>query len=401
MKRDALKPYERGLLSGLTPNVVTLGVVSFLADVSSEMLYPLIPIFLTTVLGAPMAAVGFIEGAAEATASFLKALSGRISDLTGRRRPFVFAGYGISSLAKPVIALAIGWPLVLVARVADRFGKGLRVAPRDALIADSVGADSRGKAFGWHRAMDTMGAVLGPLVALALVAHFDGNLRPVFLLAFIPGALGALAVLVVSERRHEPRPAAASSISYARLPVAFRKYLIAWGVFAIANSSDVFLILKAKQVGFSTSAVILAYTLYNLTYAGASPILGGLSDKLGRKSALIGGLCVFALVYLGFAFAAEGWHVWALFAIYGLYMAATDGVGKAFAVDLVPQEIRAGALGLLGTVTGVATLIASSAAGALWSAVGSWAAFAYGAGGALAGAALLTRIRVEKSLHVA
>ncbi len=386
------KTYSRGPLRGLNSNVVKLGIVSFFADVSSEMLYPLIPIFLTAVLGAPMAIVGVIEGAAEATASLLKTVSGRISDVTGRRRPFVLAGYGISALAKPLIAIAAGWPLVLVARVADRFGKGLRVSPRDALVADSVTPEFRGRAFGWHRAMDTAGAVLGPLIALALLSLLHEDLRVIFLISFIPGILGAATVLTVRERRRPPQESQSVTISFGRMPRPFRSYLRAWGIFAIANSSDVFLILKAKQVGFTTSTVVLAYVFYNFIYAAASPFLGHLSDKVGRKEVLAGGLFVFAAVYAGFAISVAGWHIWALFGVYGLYTAATDGVGKAFAVDLVPEEIRASALGLLGTVSGIAALVASSVAGALWSGIGSWAAFAYGAAGALIGALFLLQI---------
>ncbi len=391
------RTYRRGPLKGLTPNVARLGVVSFLADVSSEMLYPITPIFLTAVLGAPVAAVGLIEGVAEATSSLLKAFAGKLSDMSGRRRPFVFAGYLISAAAKPLIALAAGWGLVLSARVADRFGKGLRTSPRDALLADSIDPSLRGRAFGWHRAMDTLGAVLGPLIALLFIAWLQDDLRSVFLIAAIPGVLGALTVLFVRERRRPPATAAQTSIAWRSLPVPFRRYLIAWGAFSIANSSDVFLILKAKEVGFATTTVVLAYAFYNLVYALASPVLGHLSDGIGRRRILSGGLLVFAAVYAGFAMASEAWQVWALFAAYGLYTAATDGVGKALAVDLVPDAIRAGAIGLLATVTGIAALIASSAAGMLWSLVGPWAAFGFGAFGALAGAALLARVRASEA----
>lgn len=381
---------------GLTPNVIRLGLVSFFADISSEMLYPLTPLLLTLVLGAPVYAVGLIEGAAEATASLMRTVAGRLSDLSGRRRPYVFAGYAVSALAKPLIAVATGWPAVLVARVADRFGKGLRTSPRDALLADSIEPAYRGQAFGWHRAMDTLGAVLGPLLSIGLLALFNNDLRKIFLVAFIPGLIGALLVLTVRERKHEahqPPP----SIGLAALPPAFRSYLIAWGVFALANSSDVFLILRAKNLGFSFTLVVLIYTFYNLVYALSSPVLGHMSDIWGRKRVLIGGLTIFALVYLGFAFAHQHWQIWALFAVYGLYTAATDGVGKALAVDLVPSSIRASAIGLLGTVTGLATLVASTAAGALWYTVGPWAAFVYGALGAVLGSLLLTRVRVVKT----
>ena len=402
----------------LTPNVLRLGVVSFFADVSSEMLYPLMPLFLTVVLGAPVAVVGLIEGAAEATASLLKTVSGRIADKTGRRIELVFGGYALSAVAKPLIALAHVWPLVLVARLLDRTGKGFRGSPRDAILADSIAPELCGAAFGWHRAMDTMGAVVGPLLALGLLAVLHGNLRNVIGLAAIPGVIGALLVLtVVDPNRRKSRAAAGADtaafgasaaaggsaapdatadaaarvherLRLSTLPHRFKLYLGAWLPFVLTNSSDVFIILRAKQMGFSTTAVVLVYTLYNLVYAAASVPLGHLSDRIGRRRVLVGGMLVFAVVYAGFSAARETWQIVALFAAYGVYIAATDGVGKAFAVDLVPRDLRATSIGLLGTVTGVATLLASATAGVLWDTVGVWAPFALGAVGALASAAL-------------
>lgn len=388
---------QRGPLRGLHPNVVRLGLVSFFADVASEMLYPLTPIFLSSVLGAPASVIGLIEGIAEATASLLKVVAGRWSDRSGRRRPFLLFGYTLSALSKPLLALATGWPMVLGARVADRFGKGMRSSPRDALLADSVAPDMRGRAFGWHRAMDTMGAVVGPLLALLLISMTNDNLRLIFILAVIPGLLGAFLVLFVKEQRRAPSPAQAPKAAWASLPRPFRLYLLAWGIFALANSSDVFLILRAQSIGFTPTLVVLSYALYNVTYAGASPFLGQLSDRLGRKWVLVGGLLVFAAVYLGFAFIGFSWEVWLLFAVYGFYVAATDGVGKALAVDLVPAEIRGGALGLLGTVSGLATLVASTLAGYLWSAVGPWATFVYGAAGALVCSVLIAALPISST----
>lgn len=389
-------PYQSGIFKNLTPNVVRMGLVSLFADISSEMLYPLTPIFLTVVLGAPVAAVGFIEGVAESIASLLKTVSGRMSDKSGHRRPYITWGYALAAIAKPLIGIAHGWPLVLGARSLDRFGKGLRTSPRDALLADSIDPQYRGLAFGWHRALDTAGAVIGPIVAILLLAVMHGKLRPVFAIAFIPGIIGAALTLSVRERRHavnhEPTP-----FRYSALPSAMRNYLIAWGVFSIANSSDVFIILKAKQVGFSNTAVILLYVVYNIVYAVASPSLGQLSDRFGRKKVLVGGLLVFSAVYLGFALNKADWMMWPLFAVYGLYIAATDGVGKALAVDLVSPEIRATAIGILGTVTGVTTLIASSVAGVLWSFVGPWAAFAYGAIGGAVGALLIAGLNTSRA----
>ena len=374
---------RRGRLAGLTPEVVRLGLVSFFADVSSEMLYPITPIFLSSVLHAPVEAIGFIEGVAEAVASILRSAFGQISDRTGRRRPFVLGGYTISALAKPIIALAHTWPIVLVARVGDRLGKGMRTAPRDALLADYTTADVRARAFGWHRAMDSAGAVVGPLVALGLIAATNHDLRLVILLTAIPGLIGAALVLTVRDT-HRPVQAGGDTPRRMRsLPRPFFAYLAAWAPFALANSSDVFLILRAKQLGYSTTMTVLLYTAYNVVYSVASPVFGGLADRFGRKRILSAGLTVFAAVYAGFALVRHPVGLWPLFAVYGLYIAATDGVGKAYAVELVPADVRATAVGMLGTVTGVATLVASSVGGVLWTVVGPWATFAFGATGAV------------------
>ena len=387
------RPPKRGFFAGLSPEVVRLGLVSFFADVSSEMLYPITPIFLASVLHAPVEAIGLIEGIAEAVASLFKSVFGHISDRTGKRKPFVLAGYTIAALSKPLIAVAQTWPLVLVARTADRFGKGMRTSPRDALLADYTKPQERARAFGWHRAMDSAGAVVGPLLALLLISATNSNLRLVIALTVIPGLIGAVLVLTVRESRVAGKRAAAGErpapIPMRQMPRPFLTYLVAWAPFALANSSDIFLILRAKQLGYSTTLTILLYTTYNLVYMLSSPVFGHLADWLGRRRVLIGGLGVFALVYLGFAAVrVPGW-LWMLFAVYGLYIAATDGVGKAYAIELVPASVRATAVGLLGTVTGVATLVASTAAGVLWQQVGPWAAFAFGAAGALVAATVL------------
>jgi MFS family permease len=385
--------------TGLSPTVIRLGWVSFLADVSSEMLYPIVPIFLTTVLGAPVSVVGLIEGVAEAVASLLKSYFGALSDALGRRKPFVFSGYIFSALSKPLIAVAGGWPLVLVARSLDRLGKGMRTAPRDALLADSVPPESLGRAFGWHRGMDTMGAVVGPLIALWMLASFHGSLRWAFVAAVVPGLAGALLVLTVAENapaRDGGHPLAKSSSTSAPLPASFLMYMFGWGLFSIANSSDMFLLLRSKEVGFSNTGTVSLYVLYNIIYAAASPYLGSLADRIGRKHVVVGGLGVFAAVYAGFALASKSWHMWTLYAVYGLYVAATDGAGKALAADLVPRESRGRALGILGTVTGLASLAASVVAGQLWSRVGSWAAFTFGAAGALLGGIVIAATVLEK-----
>ena len=384
-----------GLLEGLPPNVFRLGLVSFFADVSSEMLYPLIPIFLTTVLGAPVAVVGLIEGLAEGTASVLKSVSGWWSDRVRRRKPLIFGGYALSAVSKPLLGIALGWPFALVARVLDRVGKGVRDAPRDSVLADSIDQRYRGKAFGWHRGMDSLGAVVGPLIALALLAALHGDIRSILLLAFVPGVAGALLVLLVRDKARVPRTSEPPALRL--LPGAFRSYVAVWGLFALTNSSDVFLILRARSLGFSTLTVVLAYTVYNLVYALASPVLGGLSDRVGRRRILRLGLLVFAAVYVGFAFARQGWMIWVLFAVYGVYIAATDGVGKALAVDLVPDTVRGTAVGVFGTVSGVAAVLASIVAGLLWDKVGPAAPFVYGAAGAVLAAALLVIVRAPRA----
>jgi len=359
------------------------------------MLYPITPIFLATVLHAPIEVIGVIEGLAEAAASLMRTVFGRISDRTGRRRPFVVAGYTLAALSKPLIALAQTWPLVLVARVSDRFGKGMRTPPRDALLADYTPVAERGRAFGWHRAMDSAGAVAGPLIALALVAWTQGNLRLVIALTAVPGLLGAALVLTVREVRGSRAGGAAAENTAAAprmrdLPRPFLAYLLAWAPFALANSSDVFLILRAKDLGYSTTLTVLLYTTYNVVYSVTSPLFGGLSDRLGPRRVLVWGLVVFAVVYAGFALMPTHWLLWPLFALYGLYIAATDGVGKVYAISLVHKGARATSVGMLGTVTGVATLVASSVAGVLWATVGPWAAFAFGAAGAVISAVALT-----------
>jgi MFS family permease len=381
--------------------VLLLGVTSFFADVSSEMVYPFVPIFLTTVLGAPVGAVGFIEGLAEATASLLKIFSGWWSDRIRRRLPLVVAGYGLAAVAKLLLAVAAAWPMVLGARFVDRFGKGMRGSPRDALIADATTPEQRGQAFGVHRALDTAGAVTGPLLALALAAVLSNDLRWVFALAAIPGLLSVATLALVKERRPEARPATAQPpiFSWRALDGRLQMFFLASLVFAIGNSSDVFLILRAQNLGLSTVEVVLAYVGYNFVYMGASVPAGIVSDRLGRRNVFVLGLLIFALVYLGFAFTNESALIWVLFAVYGLYMALTDGVGKAIITDLALPASRATALGTWGTLTGVATLLASTLAGQLWDLGGPALPFLLGAAMALAGAAIAVA-GLPKGRHV-
>lgn len=385
---------DGGLSAGVPRTVVLLGVVSFFADIAGEMVYPFVPLFLTSVLGAPVAVVGLIEGVAESAASLLRVASGWWSDRVGRRIPLIVGGYGLAAVAKVLLAVAVGWPMVLAARFIDRVGKGIRGSPRDALIADATPAADRGRAFGLHRSLDTAGAVIGPLLALLLAALVGGRLRLVFAIAAVPGFLSLLPLSAVKEPAR-PVPAdraGAPPFSFRGLDRRLRLFLAASLVFALGNSSDVFLILRARGLGLSTTAVVLAYALYNLVYLGASLPAGIVSDRVGRRNVVAVGLLIFALVYGGFALVDRPAFVWPLFAVYGLYIALTDGVGKALTVDLAPAGARATALGTYGLVTGLAALIASVAAGQLWDRVGTWAPFLLGAGAALAAAVMMLAV---------
>lgn len=393
MATDVVK-VEDNKDKALNPTVIKLGVVSFFADVASEMLYPVTPIFLTTVLGASMASLGLIEGIAEAIASLLKTYSGSWSDSISRRKPFILVGYFLGAISKPFIGFSQSWLHVLGARALDRTGKGLRSAPRDALIADSVSFANRGAAFGWHRGMDTFGAAVGPLLAIGLLSLNSNQLRPLYYWALIPGLLSVLIIFSIKEPQHkvESRKWENPLKAWAGFNQDFKKYVCAWGVFSLTNSSDVFLLMKAKSSGLSTQSVILLFCGYNLIYSLSSPYLGKLSDQVGRKKILIGGLIVFSLVYLGFGVANESWHYSVLFLIYGLYMAATEGVGKALAVDLSPSSLKATGIGILGTVTGVCTIFASVVAGLIWDYSGSSWPFIYGAVGAVLAIFMILKI---------
>lgn len=387
---DRLAAPDEPLIAGVPRNVFLLGVVSCFADVSGEMIYPLIPLFLTGVLGAPVAIVGLVEGIAESTASLVKIFSGWWSDRTRKRKPLVVGGYGLAALGKLFLAVAFVWPVVLLGRFVDRFGKGMRGSPRDALIADSAPENARGRAFGFHRSIDTLGAVVGPLLGLLLVALLNDRLRLVFTIAIIPGLLSVAALALV----REPLPKAAKKTTLPKITLAgldprFRLFLLASLIFALGNSSDVFLILRAKQLGLSTTAVVLAYVLYNFVYMGAALPAGIRSDTGSRRGVLVIGLLVYAGVYAGFALVTRSLFVWPLFAIYGIYIALTDGVTKALITDLVPAGRRATAIGTYGTLTGIAALVASLVAGVLWDRVSTAAPFVLGAVSALIGALLL------------
>jgi MFS family permease len=330
-----------------------------------------------------------IEGVAEGTSSFLRLLSGRLSDRLGRRREIVIAGYALSGAAKPLLAIAGTWGTVLAARFVDRFGKGLRTPPRDALIADSSPAATRGRAFGFHRTADTAGAVVGPLLAIPLLAATHQQLRLLFLFSVIPAAFGLAALVLVQDRTTPPRPGATALPSFGDLDAPLRRYILALLVFALGNSSDAFIILKARQVGLSLVGVIVAYAAYNAVYSVVALPAGIVSDRLGRRRIVIAGFMFFAAVYTGFGLARVAWQLWVLLPIYGLYIGMADGATRAYAADLAAPARRGTVLGWVHTVNGAGAVIAGVVAGALWSWIGPAAAFGYGAAAAAIAALLL------------
>ena len=369
-------------------NVVALGAVSFLTDVATEMTYPLIPVFLATVLGASATYVGTIEGAAETTAALLKFASGWWSDRVARRKPLVLAGYALASVVRPLIGLAQSAAQVLGIRVSDRVGKGIRTSPRDALIADSVDPAIRGRAFGFHNAADNLGAVLGPLIAFAFLRWEGLPLRTVFLLTAIPGALAVLTL--VFGVREVPRTAPPKREGDAGLKASlggrFWAYLCVLLLFTLGNSTDAFLLLRAGQLGVATSLIPILWALLNLVKAVSNTPGGILSDRIGRKPLIAAGWLVYAAVYFLFGRASQTWQAWALFAVYGVYFGLTEGVEKALVADLVPKNRRGAAFGWYNLAIGIGALPASLLFGALWDRWGSATAFNFGALLALAAA---------------
>jgi MFS family permease len=375
--------YTAIMLKKIPGSVYILGAVSFFNDVASEMLYPVMPIFLTQVLGAPVAVVGLIEGVAEGSAAVFKTIFGRWSDRLGRRRPFVFSGYSASALSKVIIAFSNLWGIVFAGRVIDKFGKGLRTGARDALLLDASNEKNRGLVFGVHRTMDSAGAVVGPLIALLLLQLFNNNIRTILYIAVIPSLLGVLLVSFVREIKkpaEKVRAAPLPQLSFKTLPRELKIFLIAYGLFAFGNSSDSFLILRSKNLGLSLSLVVLAYVVYNVVYSLGSTPAGILSDKIGPKRVFIVGLIIYVLVYAGFAFNKSTAGIWVLFAVYGLYIALTDGVSKALVGQYISQKEAGGIYGLFQTITGIGILLASVIGGILWTVIGPWATFAFGAG---------------------
>lgn len=360
--------------------VFVLGLVSFFNDLASEMVYPIVPIFLTTVLHTSIPLVGLIEGIAESVASITKYIFGTYSDFLQRRKIFVTLGYSFGAVSKLLIGLAYGWPFVLFARFIDRFGKGLRTAPRDSLLLENATTNNKGLIFGFHRAFDSMGAVVGPLVALLVLYLLKDNLRLTFFIAFIPGVIAVLLLaLLVKEKRvvHEEKKEFIK-IQWHLLQSKLKVFLLISFIFSLGNSSDAFLLLKAKNLGFSTTLVVLAYVLYNISQTVFATPAGHLSDKLGARNVFSGGLLVFAIVYLFFGLTKQPYWLWFLFPIYGIYIAATDGVSKAYISEFISKKESGTFFGAYYALTAIGTLFASIIGGLLWGTVGPSATFFYG-----------------------
>jgi len=394
---------------GLNPNIFFLGIVSLLTDVSSEMIFTLVPLFLSNVLGATATVIGLVGGLSESIDAILRIFSGWFSDRIGKRKSLALTGYSISTIAKPFMYLAANWGAVLAIKFSDRVGKGIRTSPRDALVADSVSARERGKGFGLHRAMDTSGAVLGLIIAAVIIYSIQGGgleldlktYRWLVLVGVVPAVLAVLVLLIfVREKGSKPSPGTNSPQRLTRnslragFDTRFKVFLAIMAVFTLGNSSDFFVILRAQNLEVPLIQVVSMLVLLNITYAAISLPAGILSDRLGRRRVITLGWFIYALVYLGFALASSVWQIWLLFACYGVYYGMVEGVARAFVADLVAEDKRGTAYGLYHGVVGLTILPASLLAGWLWEVVSPSAPFFFGAGLAfLAMLGMMTLIR--------
>jgi len=397
---------KQNRLRRLPRNVWVLTITSLLNDISSEMLINLVPFFLANVLGVRTAIIGLIEGIAETTASLLKIFFGMLSDRFGRRKPFVVAGYALSASTKPLLYFASAWGWVLGVRVADRVGKGIRTAPRDALIADSIDQNQRGLSFGLHRAGDTLGAFLGLGIATLIIWLTQSRsvlltrdtFQTVVLISIVPGVLAVLVLaLGAVEVTGTSKGVETKRLSLKEMDARFRYFLFVVVLFTLGNSSDAFILLRGQERGLTFLQVMGMALTFSAIYTIFAGPLGAWSDRIGRRKLILGGWFAYGLVYLGFAFAQAGWQVWALFGLYGLYYAATEGAAKALVADLVPQMQRGTAYGLFNAAIGIMALPASLIAGLLWQGAGTWmgfgasAPFFFGAGMALLSGSLFWR----------
>lgn len=361
-------------------NVFLLGLVSFFNDIASEMIYPIVPVFLTSVLGVSVPIVGFIEGVAESTAAITKYLFGTYSDYLKKRKLFVVGGYSFSAISKILIGLSYSWSLVLFARFIDRLGKGMRTAPRDSLLLENATQENKGFIFGFHRSFDSLGAVVGPLLALVVLYLVKENLRQAFFIAFIPGLIAVLLLvfLVKEKKKDAVEKREFVKINWGLLNNKLKFFLIISFLFSVGNSSDVFLLLYAKNLGLSATLVVLAYVLYNASQTIFATPAGSLADKIGAKKVFAAGLLVFSLVYFSFGFTSNPFWLWILFPVYGVYIAATDGVSKSYISEFIKKEQSGSFFGAYYSLTAIGTFIASVVGGLIWNMISPSATFFFG-----------------------
>jgi MFS family permease len=383
MASESTTPEAKPSVRNLPRNVWAVSLTSFFMDVSSEMVMYILPLFLANVLGVRTSVIGVIEGVAEATSSILKLFSGWLSDRLHQRKWLAVVGYGLSALSKPFFLLAATWEAIAVVRWVDRVGKGLRTAPRDALIADSIDPKQRGLAFGFHRAADTAGALAGLLIAMFVVWLVQAGsadlseqtFRVVVVVSLIPAMLAVISLAVGAKDVTVRGQRAAPKFAFRALGRPFMIFMIIVGLFTLGNSSDAFLVLRAQDLGVSVVGILAMVATFNLIYAVISTPAGSLSDRIGRRRLIVGGWLVYALIYLGFGLAQSGWQVWVLYALYGGYYGLAYGAANALVADLVPAELRGTAYGSYNAAIGLLAFPASVIAGVLWQGVGAWSGF--------------------------
>ncbi len=378
-------PAGKRYLSGLSRSTYLLALASFFSDISTEMLYPVLPVFLTQTLAASGSIVGLVDGFAQALQNIVQGFSGALSDKLQRRKPIALFGYFLSAISKPMMGLSGAWPQLFAARSLDRLGAGIRGAPRDALLAASADEEHRGKAFGLEGFGDNAGAFVGPLIAVLLLYALHADMRSIFYLALIPGLLAFCMVLLVKEGRAHGATKAKIDISFGQFPRVYWRYLLATALFGLGNSSNAFLILRTQDIDSSLQTTILIYAAFNLVAALISYPAGHLSDRLGRRGVLLAAIAIFTAAYLGFALTQNIAVIAVLFLVYGLYQGMFRAVGKALAADLVPVHLRASGVGWYSTTYGLLQLFASLAAGLLWDRVGHQSVFLYGAASGVLG----------------
>ncbi|MBU4185523.1 MAG: MFS transporter [Proteobacteria bacterium] len=390
-----MRPYRQiEIFSGITRNIFIMGLVSLFTDLSSQMVFPLIPLFLTTVLGCGAYAVGIVEGAAETTASLLKVVSGYWSDKIRKRKPFILFGYSMSTITKPLFALANIWTFVLFLRVIERIGKGIRTAPRDALVAESCDESVRGKAFGFHRAADGIGSTLGAVLALLLLPMW--GYRNIFLFAMVPGIISVFIIFLIKEKNaplKQETKEMAVKLSLKELPLNLKLFIIISSLFALGHFGYAFLLLRAKNIGLADNMAIFLYVIFYIVYSICAFPLGIVSDKVGRKAVLMGGYVLFGITSLGLLVASSLQGILLFFIIYGISYSMIDGTQRAFVVDLAPQHLRGTALGLFHTAIGLVALPGGYIAGLLWDKISPEATFGYGLILAIISAVLLIFIK--------